>query len=248
MERDLKLYTEDLSKHFSGIVALDKVNFQVYEGEILGLVGDNGAGKSTLIKIIAGCYSPTSGEIWFEGRKTKFGSPHEAREAGIETVHQELALCDNLNVSSNFFIGKELCWKFAGLKFLRQKEMHRFTNDIIAKIGIKIPSIKRKVSTLSGGQRQGITLGRAVAWGAKLVLLDEPTAALGVRESKEALRLIKDINSGGVSVVIISHNLEHIFEIVDRVTVLRLGRIVGTRIKDKTTPSEIVSLITGAAT
>ena len=246
MERDFILETKNLSKHFHGIVALNNVNFQVYRGEILGLVGDNGAGKSTLIKIISGCYPPTSGEIWFEGRKVKFENPRQAREAGIETVYQELALCDNLDVSSNFFIGRELYWNFAGFKFLQQRKMDEFTNDIITRTGIKIPSIKRKVNTLSGGQRQGIALGRAVAWGAKLVLLDEPTAALGVREAKEALRLIKNINSRGISVVVVSHNLEHIFEIVDRITVLRLGRIVGTRIKKETSSDEIVSLITGA--
>ena len=241
------LKVQGVSKNFGSVVALNNVSLEIYENEIVGLVGDNGAGKSTLIKIISGNFPPERGEIYLKGRKVNFKSPEEARHEGIETVYQDLSLCENLDSISNLFVGREICKKFFGFKILQKKEMERKTIEVLNEIDIKIPSVKEKVEYLSGGQRQAISLGRFVAWSKKLVLLDEPTAALGVRETRTALNLIKRIkNEKKISMILISHNLQQIFEAVDRIIILRHGEVVGIREKAKTNPDEIVSLITGA--
>jgi D-xylose transport system ATP-binding protein len=246
-DRKVILEIRGVSKNFGSVVALNNVSFEVYENEIVGLVGDNGAGKSTLIKIISGNFPSDSGEIYLEGKRVNFKSPEEARCEGIETVYQDLSLCENLDSISNLFVGREIFKDFFGFKILQKKEMEKKTIEVLNEIGIEIPSVKENVAYLSGGQRQAVSLGRFVAWSKKLVLLDEPTAALGVRETRKALDLIKRIkNERKISVILISHNLQQIFEIVDRIIVLRHGEVVGIREKEKTSPDEIVSLITGA--
>lgn len=241
------LSVKGISKNFGSVVALNNVDFEIYRNEIVGLVGDNGAGKSTLIKIISGNFPPDEGEVSLDGKKLNFKSPVEARRAGIETVYQDLSLCENLDSVSNLFVGREMFRKIFGFKVLQKKEMEKKTVEVLDKIDIKIPSVREKVEYLSGGQRQAVSLGRFVAWGEKLILLDEPTAALGVRETKKALDLILNVRKEKmISMILISHNLQQIFEIVDRIIVLRHGEVVGIREKESTDPDEIVSLITGA--
>ncbi len=243
-----------INKSFGAVQALRDVDFHVYPSELVGLVGDNGAGKSTLIKIISGVLHPDSGNILFEGQEVTIKSPDDAKSLGVETLYQNLALIDNLDVVANLFLGREQVTPlFSGaIKILRSREMERQTADILEELKVNLDSVREKVEVLSGGQRQAVAIGRAVGWGKKLVLLDEPTAALGVREAQQALELIRRLKDQGVAVVAISHNLEHIFSLVDRVVVLRQGVIRGERqVKDarnkETLGDEIVSLITGVA-
>jgi D-xylose transport system ATP-binding protein len=209
-------------------------------------VGDNGAGKSTLIKIISGNFPADSGEMHLDGRRVSFKSPVDARKAGIETVYQDLSVCNNLDSVSNLFIGRELTRPLLGLGILRKREMEEKTAEVLKDVGITMPSVRDRVEYLSGGQRQAVALGRFVAWGKRLVLLDEPTAALGVRETKQVLQLIESTAREKTSILLISHNLLQVFEVVDRIVVLRHGEVVGVREKKKTTPDEIVSMITGS--
>jgi D-xylose transport system ATP-binding protein len=241
------LSIREVKKAYGSIEALRGVTVDVHHDEIVGLVGDNGAGKSTLIKILSGNFPPDSGEIFLEGTRVHFRSPVDAREAGIETVYQDLSLCENLDSVSNLFVGRELYRQFLGFKFLQARAMEKETAQTLSRIGIRIPSVRERVQYLSGGQRQAVSLGRFVAWGRKLVLLDEPTAALGVRETRMALELVATIQKEKqIAVILISHNLQQVFELADRIVVLRLGEVVGVRERRKTTPDEIVSLITGA--
>jgi ABC-type sugar transport system ATPase subunit len=241
------LKVEGITKYFGSVRALSDVSFEVYEDEVVGLVGDNGAGKSTLIKIISGNFPPDKGNIYLEGQRINFKTPVEARRIGIETVYQDLSLCENLDASSNLFIGRELHKNVLGFRVLQKREMEKRTVEVLGKIGINIPSVKEKVEYLSGGQRQAVALGRFVAWGEKLILLDEPTAALGVRETRKALDLVLTIRKEkSISMIFISHNLQHVFEVADRIIVLRHGEVVGIRERKLTNPDEIVALITGA--
>lgn len=246
-DKEVLLKIVDVSKYFGSVVALKDVSFEVYKNEIIGLVGDNGAGKSTLIKIISGNYLPDSGSIFLRKKKLHFKIPEDARHEGIETVYQDLSLCENLDAVSNLFVGRELYKRFIGFKILQKKDMESRTSEVLNQIDIKIPSIKEKVQYLSGGERQAVSLARFVAWGKNLVLLDEPTAALGVRETRKALDLVMRIRrEREISVILISHNLQQVFEVVDRIIVFRHGEVVGIKDKNKTNPDEIVSLITGA--
>jgi len=241
------LKVEGITKYFGSVRALSDVSFEVYEDEVVGLVGDNGAGKSTLIKIISGNFPSDKGNIYLEGQRINFKTPVEARRIGIETVYQDLSLCENLDASSNLFIGRELHKNVLGFRVLQKREMEKRTVEVLGKIGINIPSVKEKVEYLSGGQRQAVALGRFVAWGEKLILLDEPTAALGVRETRKALDLVLTIRKEkSISMIFISHNLQHVFEVADRIIVLRHGEVVGIRERKLTNPDEIVALITGA--
>jgi len=239
------LRVERVSKHFGPVVALDEVSFEVRPGEVVGLLGDNGAGKSTLIKILSGSLEPSSGRIWLDGKPVAFGDPADAKALGIETVYQDLSLCENVDVVANFFMGRELHRSILGFRFLRERAMQAETERALADIGTHIPSVRTTVAHLSGGQRQAIELCRFVHWGGRLVLLDEPFAALGVQQTRRGLELIEQIRRRGVAIVVITHNLLHAFQVADRVVVLRHGRVTGERTVRSTSPEEIVSLITG---
>ncbi len=238
-----------INKSFGAVQALQNVDFRVNYGEMVGLVGDNGAGKSTLVKIISGVEHPDSGEILFEGQPVTINNPDVAREMGIETLYQDLALINNLDVVSNLFLGREEVdsYLFGLIKVLKNRQMEHDTIELLERLKINLGSVREKVEVLSGGQRQAIALSRAVGWGKKLVLLDEPTAALGVREAQQALELIRRLKEQNVAGVLISHNLEHVFSVVDRVVVLRRGAIQGERQIRDVVGDEIVSMITGVS-
>ncbi len=241
------LRARGIVKVFGAVVALNGVDLDVHENEIVGLVGDNGAGKSTLIQILSGNFQPDLGEIEFDGQPVRFESPADARQAGIETVYQDLSLCPNLDSTANLFIGREVTRSILGIQFLRRKEMEAEAAELIRDLDIDLPSVRARVDYLSGGQRQAVSLARFVAWGRKLVLLDEPTAALGVRETAKALDLVERLHRDKrVPMILISHNLQHVFRIADRIVVLRHGQVAGSRVTSQTTPDEIVSLITGS--
>jgi D-xylose transport system ATP-binding protein len=214
----------------------------------MGLVGDNGAGKSTLIKIMAGAYVPDTGEIFIEGQKVNLTSPQEATRLGIETVYQDLALCDNLDVVANMYLGREAKqWLIPGLfGTLKDAEMERRTLEVLKILNVRIPSVRVPVAGLSGGQRQCIAVAKTILRNPKVVLLDEPTAALGVVQTRQVLNLIIRLREQGLAVVVISHNLRDVFEVVDRVTVMRLGRRAGVYDIRNTTPERIIGAITGA--
>jgi D-xylose transport system ATP-binding protein len=232
-----------IGKSFGAVRALNNIDFEVYPGEVVGLVGDNGAGKSTLIKTIAGVGPADEGEIFVEGQPAKITSPQVATHLGIETVYQDLALCDNLDVVSNLFLGREEKTPFSTLKEI---EMERRALTVLRTLDVKLPSVRAIVSTLSGGQRQSIAVAKTILRNAKVILLDEPTAALGVAQTRQVLNLIKRLREQGLAVVVISHNLADVFEVVDRVIVLRLGRRVGTFDIKTTTQERVVAAITGA--
>jgi D-xylose transport system ATP-binding protein len=240
------LRVENITKRFGSITALQNVSFDLYENEVIGLVGDNGAGKSTLTKIISGNFPPDEGSIYFEGRRVHFRSPSDARQLGIETVYQDLSICDNLDSAANIYIGREVTRGIPMLGILDHRKMTETTINVLDKVGINMPSVHERVEYLSGGQRQAVALGRFVAWGNRLALLDEPTAAVGIRETRHVLDLIKATRNTNIGIILISHNLQQVFEVVDRIVVLRHGEVVGIREKSKTDPDEIVSLITGA--
>ncbi len=235
------LQLRNISKSFGSVQALTDVDFEVRNGEVMALVGDNGAGKSTLIKCIAGTHSADSGEILFEGKQVHIHGPKDAGRLGIEVVYQDLALCDNLDVVQNMYLGREANHWLV----LRETPMESKTLETLAGLRVTtIKSIRQKVATLSGGQRQSVAVARAVMWNSKLVILDEPTAALGVAQTEQVLALVRRLGEQGLAVVIISHNLHDIFETADRITVLRLGRNVGIYERKKTTQQEVVEAIT----
>jgi D-xylose transport system ATP-binding protein len=244
-EREPILRVERVSKRFGAVTALDGVSFEVFAGEAVALLGDNGAGKSTLIKILSGSLEPTSGRIRFDGREVTLDSPTTAKALGIETVYQDLSLCLNVDVVANFFMGRELVRTVAGIPILREAAMQAETEKALADIGTRIPSVRTDVEHLSGGQRQAIELCRFVHWGGRLVLLDEPFAALGVAQTRRGLELINRVKQQGVAVVVITHNVLHAFQVADRIIVLRHGRVTGARQVQSTSAEEIVDLITG---
>jgi D-xylose transport system ATP-binding protein len=239
------LAIENLSKSFGAVEALRDVSFAFNAGEVVALLGDNGAGKSTLVKIIAGTIQPDSGRLLFEGRPVTIDSPATAKALGIETVYQDLSICPNMDVVANFFMGRELYRNILGLKVLRERAMREETERTLRDIGTQIPSVFTTMEHLSGGQRQAVELCRFVHWGGKLVLLDEPFAALGVRQTHRGLELIEQVRARGVSVVVITHNMLHAFQVADRLIVLRQGTVAGIRRVEETTTDEIVTLITG---
>jgi D-xylose transport system ATP-binding protein len=234
-----------VTKSFGSVQALSEVDFEVLPGEIMALVGDNGAGKSTLIKAVAGTHAIDSGEILFEGKPVSIHGPKDAAKLGIEVVYQDLALCDNLDVVQNMYLGREVHDAFQRLK---EPIMELRTAETLKSLAVTtINSIRQPVATLSGGQRQSVAVAKAVQWNSKLVILDEPTAALGVAQTEQVLALVRRLGEQGLSVVIISHNLHDIFETADRITVLRLGRNVGLFERTKTTQQEVVAAITAGA-
>ncbi|MGC8469089.1 MAG: ATP-binding cassette domain-containing protein [Acetobacteraceae bacterium] len=240
------LSLRDIRKHYGPVHALDGVDFDLFEGEIVGLVGDNGAGKSTLVKVMSGAIQPDAGSIRVDGREVAIRSPLEARAAGIETVYQDLAVVPWLDVEANLFLGREICGERWWNRWLLDKSaMRRRAAEHIASLQVGLKSVRQPVGVLSGGQRQSVAVARAISWGRKVVIMDEPTAALGVRESRGVLDLIKRVKERGISVVLISHNLPHVFEITDRIFVLRQGREAGTLTTADAHVSEVVGLITG---
>lgn len=234
-----------ICKYFGGVHALEDVDFDVYPQEVVALVGDNGAGKSTLIKIIAGVHQPTRGEIFFFNRPVQIRSPRDAQMLGIETVYQELALVETRDVPANFFLGREPTKDRLGI-FVDRKKMVDDTVRTLRELGIVVPSLRTPVRYLSGGQRQALAIGRVMPWGGKIIIMDEPTAALGVKESRRVLDLILRLKEKGCSIIVVSHNMRHVFSVADRIVVLRGGRKVGDKKKTETTPDEIVKLIVGA--
>ncbi len=236
-----------VSKHFGTIQALQDVNIDIYPGEVVALLGDNGAGKSTLIKIVSGSLHADGGQVIFDGKVANFETPHESKAAGIETVYQDLSLCPNVDAVANFFMGREWTRRFLGFRILKEREMLEETQRAMAEVGSRIPDLRVNVENLSGGQRQAIELGRFVHWGGKLVLLDEPFAALGVEQTRRGLELVNRVKAKGIAVVVITHNMLHAFQVADRMVVLRHGRVVGERVAEETAPEDIISLITGEA-
>jgi D-xylose transport system ATP-binding protein len=238
----------DISKRFGAVQALTSVDFEVSLGEVVGLVGDNGAGKSTLIKIISGTYHADSGQYRFEGKDVTVDNPKAANALGIETVYQDLALCDNLDVVSNLFLGRETVSHTAPgwLQPMREIAMEQRATDALSTLHVRIPSVRTRVADLSGGQRQSVAVARAVMWNSKVVLLDEPTAALGVEQTQQVKTLILRLREQGLGVVVISHNLVDVFDVCDRIIVLRLGRRVATFQTRNVNAEQVVAAITGA--
>ncbi len=247
-ENQTPLYAaRNVSKNYGSVVALRDVDFEVYPGEVVGLVGDNGAGKSTLIKILSGAHKQDSGELLLDGEKVSWSSPHDALVKGIETLYQDSGLCSELTVSGNVFLGREevksgLLGKFG---VLDNKKMDKQAEAELARVGIAVPDAERTVAELSGGQRQAVAIGRAVAWASKVILLDEPTNHLGARQSEEVLSVIRQAKANGLGVVLISHTLPHVLEVSDRIVVLRLGRVVANAPTSTFTRNSLVAKLTG---
>jgi len=236
-------------KHFGAVHALKDVSLDAYRGEVLALLGDNGAGKSTLIKCISGVHALDEGDILLEGEAADIGTPAKARRAGIETVYQDLALFDNLTPAQNFYCGRELAapgWLPRGMRFLSSREMDQRAATVLDRLKVKLPRLDAPVALMSGGQRQAIAVARATVFARKLVILDEPTAALGLRESRKVLDRIAQLRAEGNAVILITHNMEHVIELADRAVVLRQGRKVGELKPTAANQQELVSLIVGA--
>lgn len=235
----------NIHKAFGGVVAIEDFSLKLKAGEVVALVGDNGAGKSTLIKIISGVYTPTSGEILLDGEAADIRDASAARANGIEVVYQDLALADQQPVYMNMFLGRELTK--GPLNLLDKARMRQETQELVDELDVRIPSASSTISDLSGGQRQGIAIARATHWASKLVLLDEPTAALGVAETARVEALIEQLKAKDLAILIISHSLDQVFRLSDRICVLRRGKQIGVRVTKSTDKNEIVSMITGVA-
>jgi simple sugar transport system ATP-binding protein len=238
---------KNASKRYGSVIALDGASLKLHAGEVVGLVGDNGAGKSTLVKVLSGAHQPDGGQIFLEGKERVWSSPREALEAGVETLYQDSGLAPHLTVSQNVFLGRE---KFVGgilgkLGFLAKKEMDHDAHRDLEAVGIAVPSSNRSVSQLSGGQRQAVAIGRAVAWAKKVIILDEPTNHLGARQAGEVLNIIKNAKKKGLGVIFISHTLPHVLEVTDRIVVLRLGRIVKDAPTSEFNGDTLIGTITG---
>jgi D-xylose transport system ATP-binding protein len=240
------LELQGISKRFGAVQALTDVRFDVSAREVVALVGDNGAGKSTLIKVLSGIHRPDAGSFRWSGRDVTVGSPNDAAALGIATVYQDLALCDNLDVVANLFLGHELATPGGPLGVMDEVTMERKAVEVLRRLSVKIPSVRIPIASLSGGQRQSVAVARSVMGDNKVVLLDEPTAALGVAQTHEVLELVKRLREQGLGVVLISHNLANVFEVADRITVLRLGRWVGTYDAKAVSHEQLVGFMTGA--
>jgi ABC-type sugar transport system ATPase subunit len=243
------LEVRGLSRSFGPVRALRDVNLVLDKGEVMGLLGDNGAGKSTLVRCLSGMLQPDEGAILIDGREVEIANPKKARELGIETVYQDLALVSTLDVSSNLFLNREVLRPNRFLRsigWLNDKHMRHESSEILARLGIKVSSVRTSISHLSGGQRQAIAVGRAVGWGKHIVLMDEPAAALGVEQSRQVLELVRALKGEGVSLLFISHNMQQVMEVCDRALVLRHGQKVGDVALSDVTPRDLVDLITGA--
>jgi fructose transport system ATP-binding protein len=243
------LEARGLVKHFGHVVALDGADFELYPGEIVAIIGDNGAGKSTLIKSLSGALQPDDGEIRLDGERVRFRSPGDARRAGIETVYQDLAVAPSLDIASNIFLGREARWRGPlglALRLLDKRRMRREAAQHFAELQIGVQSIAQPVENLSGGQRQGVAVARAAKWARRLAIMDEPTAALGVRETRQVLDLIQRVRERGLPVIMISHDMPHVFELADRILIMRLGKRVAVVTPQTHTMPEAVAIMTGA--
>lgn len=244
------LSAKNLVKKYGRVTALDHCDFELMPGEILAVIGDNGAGKSTLIKAVSGAVQPDEGEIFLEGEKVSFSSPLQARDRGIETVYQTLAMSPALSIADNMFMGREIRKSgLAGTLFrkLDRSKMERVAREKLSELGLMtIQNINQAVETLSGGQRQGVAVARAAAFGSKVIILDEPTAALGVKESRRVLELIQDVKARGIPIILISHNMPHVFEIADRIHIHRLGKRICVIDPKQYSMSDAVAFMTGA--
>lgn len=242
------LVVRDVSKRFGAVVALEHVDLEVNAGEVLALLGDNGAGKSTLIKCISGVHRFDSGTVELDGEPVHITSPAVARAAGIETVYQDLALFDNLDTTANFFAGREEAgpsWLPLGLRWMKRADMAKHSSELVGRLKINIPAKASSVGLMSGGQRQAIAVARSAAFASKVVILDEPTAALGLRESRQVLDLILRLRDEGCAVIVISHAMDHVMELANRAVVMRRGRVVGEEIPSPENRTRLVSLIVG---
>ena len=239
------LQVESVSKRFGGVHALENVSMELYPGEVLALAGDNGAGKSTLIKVISGVHQPDEGKIRYNGTEVTFENPQKAREQGIETIYQDLALADNLDVGANVFLGREPLKRVMGLPVLDRKRMRAEAAEALRVLDIRINRFDLPLRSLSGGQRQAVAIGRAIHWKARVLIMDEPTAALGVPEQRKVIALIKSLKQSGVGVIFISHNLIDIFAVSDKIVVLRRGQKVGESAAHATNSDEIVRWMVG---
>jgi fructose transport system ATP-binding protein len=247
---DIILETKGLTKHYGGVHALEDANFVLKRGEHVAIMGDNGAGKSTFVRQITGVEQRTRGEVIFDGEPVSFAGPLEAREAGIETVFQTLALADDLNVPDNLFLGREKT-KFDWLgpfRLLDYKAMREDTMAGLVKTGVKIPNIKNTIANMSGGQRQCVAIARTATFASKLTIMDEPTAALGVQETAQVENIIRTLKEQGESLILVSHNMRQVFDLVDRIIVFRRGRMVANLNKEDTNGEDVVAYITGAKT
>jgi fructose transport system ATP-binding protein len=240
------LETRGLTKHYGGVHALEDANFTLHDGEHVAVVGDNGAGKSTFVRQVTAVEQRTSGDVIFDGQPVHFSGPLEARQAGIETVFQTLALADDLDVPSNLFLGRELFkFKLGPFSWLDRKTMRDRTMDALKTTAVKIPNVDNPIRNMSGGQRQCVSIARTAAFASKLVIMDEPTAALGVQETAQVENIIRGLKTRGIPMILISHNLRQVFDLVDRIVVFRRGRIVANLRRDETDGNDIVSYITG---
>ncbi len=239
--------TKNITKRFGGLTAVNNVSFGVQAGEIVAVLGDNGAGKSTLIKMISGVHQPDGGQILVKGKEVEIHSPMDALSMGIETIYQDLALAENMNVYSNIFLGREKTKKVFGLfNVMDSQYMFDESQGVLDKLNIQIPSLRNNVRTLSGGQRQAVAISRSIYWNANFLIMDEPTAALGVAQQKQVLDLVKSLKDHGLGIIIISHQMHDVFAVADRIIVMRRGEKVGDLKKMETNPDEVVNLIVGS--
>jgi len=239
--------TKDITKRFGGLVAVNKVSFGVRPGEVVALLGDNGAGKSTLVKMLSGVHRPDGGHIYYEGREIVLDTPMDALSMGIETIYQDLALAENLNVYSNIFLGREKTRKYLGfLNVLDHEYMYDESMAVLKKLDIKVPSLRNNVRTLSGGQRQAVAISRSIYWNAKVLIMDEPTAALGVSQQQQVLDLVISLKEHGIAIILISHQMHDVFAVADRLIVMRRGEKVGDLVRKETSTEEVVNLIVGS--
>jgi simple sugar transport system ATP-binding protein len=238
---------KNASKRYGSVIALDGASLKIHAGEVVGLVGDNGAGKSTLVKVLSGAHQPDGGQMFLDGKEVSWESPRQALEAGVETLYQDSGLAPHLTVSQNVFLGREITVGgiLGKLGFLNKKKMEHEAHRDLEEVGIAVPASNRAVSQLSGGQRQAVAIGRAVAWAKKVIILDEPTNHLGARQAGEVLNIIRNAKAKGLGVIFISHTLPHVLEVTDRIVVLRLGRIVKDAPTSEFTGDTLIGTITG---
>ncbi|MCX2721203.1 ATP-binding cassette domain-containing protein [Roseibium salinum] len=246
MDSDIILKTEGLTKHYGGLHALEDADFELRAGEHIAVVGDNGAGKSTFVRQITGVEQRTRGKVWFDGKEVEFTGPLEAREAGIETVYQNLALADELDVPSNLFLGREkILFNLGPFSILNRRAMRQATEEGLKRTGVKIQNLDVSIRNMSGGQRQCVAIARSATFASKLIIMDEPTAALGVQETAQVENIIRNLKEQGIPLILVSHNLRQVFDLVDRIVVFRRGRIAASLNAKEVDGNDVVAYITG---